>query len=52
MPTDPWWNFFSLCGSAAATLTGLMFVAATLGTTLIHQGNLEGALEQRGWTWG
>jgi hypothetical protein len=41
MPTDPWWNFFYLCGSSAATLTGLMFVAVTLGATLIHQDNLD-----------
>jgi len=41
MPTEQWWNFFYLCGSAAVTLTGLMFVAVTLGATLIHQDNLD-----------
>jgi hypothetical protein len=41
MPTDPWWNFFYLCGSSAVTLTGLMFVAVTLGSTLIHKDNLD-----------
>jgi len=30
-----------LCGSAAATLTGLLFVAVTLGAALIHQDNLD-----------
>ena len=37
---DSWWNFFYFCGSAAATLTGLMFVAATLGSALISKENL------------
>jgi len=39
--TDQWWNFFYLCGSSAATLTGLTFVAVTLGSTLIKKDNLE-----------
>ena len=34
-------EFFYLCGSAAATLTGLLFVAVTLGAALIHQDNLD-----------
>ena len=41
MPMEPWWNFFYLCGSAAVTLTGLLFVAVTLGATLIHRDNLD-----------
>jgi hypothetical protein len=41
MPMDQWWNFFYLCGSAAATLTGLMFVAVTLGATLINKSSLK-----------
>ncbi len=35
MPHDvlaPWHDFFSLIGAAAATLVGLMFVAASVGT--------------------
>src|SRR5271166_5039434 len=40
MPIDQWWNFFYLCGSAAVTLTGLTFVAVTLGSTLIKKENL------------
>ena len=38
---DSWWNFFYLCGSAAATLTGLMFVAVPLASALIRKDNLE-----------
>ncbi len=30
-----WQNFYTLLGEAAATLTGLMFVAASLGARLI-----------------
>lgn len=41
MPTDQWWNFFYLCGSASVTLTGLTFVAVTLGSTLIKKDNLD-----------
>jgi hypothetical protein len=37
---DSWWNFFYLCGSAAATLTGLTFVAVTLGSALIRKDTL------------
>ena len=37
---DNWWNFFYLCGSAAATLTGLMFIAVPLASTLIRQDNI------------
>jgi hypothetical protein len=37
---DSWWNFFYLCGSAAATLTGLMFIAVPLGCALIRRDNL------------
>lgn len=37
---DSWWNFFCLCGSAAATLTGLMFIAVPLGSALIRKDNL------------
>jgi hypothetical protein len=37
---DNWWNFFYLCGSAAATLTGLMFIAVPLGSALIRKENL------------
>jgi len=29
-----WENFFMLCGTAAATLIGLLFVVITLGTNL------------------
>lgn len=32
-----WWNFFYLCGSSAAALMGLMFVAVTLGWRLIKK---------------
>ena len=35
-----WWNFFYLCGSAGATLTGLMFVAVPLASALIRKDNL------------
>jgi hypothetical protein len=41
MPTDQWWNFFYLCGSSAATLTGLTFVAVTFGSSLIKKDNLD-----------
>lgn len=37
---DGWWNFFYLCGSAAATLTGLMFIAVPLASVLIRKDNL------------
>ena len=37
---ESWWNFFYLCGSAAATLTGLMFIAVPLGSALIRKDNL------------
>jgi hypothetical protein len=37
---NSWWNFFYLCGSAAATLTGLMFIAVPLGSALIRKDNL------------
>ncbi len=30
-----WQNFYTLLGEASATLTGLMFIAASLGTSLI-----------------
>jgi hypothetical protein len=32
---QPWQNFFLLVGTAAATLTGLMFVAVNFGSSLI-----------------
>jgi hypothetical protein len=35
-----WWNFFYMCGSAAATLTGLMFIAVSLGWKIINKDNL------------
>lgn len=35
-----WWNFLYLCGSAGATLTGLMFVAVPLASALIRKDNL------------
>jgi hypothetical protein len=41
MPIDQWWNFFYLCGSAAVTLTGLTFVAVTLGVTIIKTENMD-----------
>ncbi len=34
-----WQNFYTLLGEASATLTGLMFVAASLGTRLINDDN-------------
>lgn len=37
---DSWWNFFYLCGSAAATLTGLMFIAVPLASGLIKKETL------------
>lgn len=37
---DSWWNFFYFCGSAAATLTGLMFIAVPSGSALIKKDNL------------
>jgi hypothetical protein len=41
MPIDQWWNFFYLCGSASVTLTGLTFVAVTLGVTIIKKENMD-----------
>jgi hypothetical protein len=41
MPLPNWWNFFYFCGSASVTLTGLMFVAVTLGSTLIKKETLN-----------
>jgi hypothetical protein len=41
MLTDQWWNFFYLCGSSAATLTGLTFVAVTFGQSRIKKDNLD-----------
>jgi len=41
MAIESWWNFFYLCGSASATLTGLMFIAVTLGVTLIKKETLD-----------
>jgi hypothetical protein len=41
MAIDQWWNFFYLCGSAAVTLTGLTFVAVTLGVTIIKKENMD-----------
>jgi hypothetical protein len=32
---QPWQNFYMLTGAAAATLTGLMFVAVTFGSSLV-----------------
>src|SRR5215831_5820427 len=32
---QPWQNFYLLTGTAAATLTGLMFVAVTFGSSLV-----------------
>jgi hypothetical protein len=32
---QPWQNFYMLAGAAAATLTGLMFVAVTFGSSLV-----------------
>ena len=32
-----WQNFYQLVGEASATLTGLMFVAASLGTSVIDE---------------
>ena len=37
---DGWWNFFYLCGSAAATLTGLMFITVPLASTLIRKDSI------------
>jgi hypothetical protein len=39
--TDEWWNFFYLRGSSATTLSGLTFVAVTVGSTLIKKDNLD-----------
>jgi len=37
---NSWWNFFYLCGSTAATLTGLMFIAVPLASGLIRKDNI------------
>jgi hypothetical protein len=34
---QPWQNFYLLVGTAAATLTGLMFVAVTFGSSLVKR---------------
>lgn len=36
-----WSNFFFLCGSSAASLTGLMFIAITFGSRLITKDKLH-----------
>src|SRR5271168_1335507 len=41
MIVGQWWNFFYMCGSAGATLTGLMFVAVSLGWKIINKENLD-----------
>ncbi len=38
-----WQNFYLLVGGAAATLTGLMFVAVTFGAGFVKSSSLEGA---------
>ena len=35
---EPWHDFFTLVGASAATLVGLMFVAASVGTGLFTEG--------------
>jgi hypothetical protein len=37
----PWQNFYILVGTAAATLTGLMFVAVTFGSSLVTRDTAE-----------
>jgi hypothetical protein len=37
---DNWSDFFFLCGSSAAGLTGLMFIAVTFGSKFITKENL------------
>lgn len=37
MNLQPWQNFYLLAGGAAATLTGLMFVAVTFGARLVSK---------------
>lgn len=36
-----WQNFYLLVGGAAATLTGLMFIAVTFGSSLVTNENIE-----------
>jgi len=36
-----WQNFYFLCGSSAAGLTGLMFIALTFGAQLVTEKNLD-----------
>jgi hypothetical protein len=38
---QPWQNFYVLVGTAAATLTGLMFVAVTFGSSLVTKETSE-----------
>jgi hypothetical protein len=40
MPVAQWWNFFYMCGASSITMTGLMFVAVTLGWRIINEQNL------------
>ena len=42
-----WRSFYSLLGSAAATLTGLIFVALTFGATVLKDAKLEAPLAPR-----
>lgn len=37
---NSWSSFYSLCGSSAAALTGLMFIAVTFGSRLITKDKL------------
>src|SRR5215470_10613450 len=43
LPLDTWQNFYVLVGTAAATLTGLMFVVITLIVQLRVQVSLPGS---------
>ena len=40
---QPWQNFYLLMGTAAATLTGLMFVAVTFGASLVTKETAQSA---------
>jgi hypothetical protein len=37
---EKWNDFFFLCGSSAAGLTGLMFIAVTFGSKLVTKESL------------
>src|SRR5215467_1285848 len=41
MPLPTWQNFYTITGTAAATLTGLMFVAMTLTARVRGRGSNE-----------